>query len=99
VIPWQWAIFIAKLGFSFLERNDFMLTLQVKLDTIDMVKGFSELMSGYDGACDLVSERYVIDAKSIMGVFSLDLAKPLELRLSNGASPELLEALKPYQAA
>ena len=75
-----------------------MLTLQVKLETIELVKAFSMLMNGYSGECDLSSGRYVVDAKSIMGVFSLDLAKPLKLHLHNGASPELMTALKPYLA-
>lgn len=75
-----------------------MLTLQVKLDTIELVKSFSALMNTYDGECDLTSGRYVVDAKSIMGVFSLDLAKPLKLHLHDEASPELLAALKPYLA-
>lgn len=75
-----------------------MLTLQVKLDTIELVKSFSSLMNTYDGECDLTSGRYVVDAKSIMGVFSLDLAKPLKLHLHNGISPKLMAALKPYLA-
>lgn len=74
-----------------------METLNVKLDTIELVKNFSTLMSSYPYDCDLTSGRYVVDAKSIMGVFSLDLSKPLELNLYGEVSPELREALQAYQ--
>ncbi len=73
-----------------------METLNVKLDTIELVKNFSTLMTGYPHECDLTSGRYVVDAKSIMGVFSLDLSKPLELHLYGEVSPELREALQAY---
>ena len=46
---------------------------------------------------DLVSGRYVIDAKSIMGIFSLDLSKPIDLNIhAEDNSDEVLEVLKPY---
>lgn len=75
-----------------------MLTLQVKLDTIETVKQFSNLMNHYPQECDLVSGRYTVDAKSIMGVFSLDLARPLTLHLHGDVSEEMMTALKPYLA-
>ncbi len=58
-----------------------MTTLQVTLNSIDKVKTFVNLVSRYDSDFDLVSGRYVIDAKSIMGIFSLDLSKPIELNI------------------
>ena len=46
---------------------------------------------------DLISGRYVIDAKSIMGIFSLDLSKPIDLAIHTEDNlNEILEALKPY---
>ena len=46
---------------------------------------------------DLVSGRYVIDAKSIMGIFSLDLSKPIDLNIhAEDDSDVILQALKPY---
>jgi len=39
----------------------------------------------FDGEYDLVSNRYVVDAKSIMGIFSLDLAQPLRLDIHDAA--------------
>ncbi len=58
-----------------------MTTIQVTLNSIDKVKTFVNLVSRYDSDFDLVSGRYVIDAKSIMGIFSLDLSKPIELNI------------------
>ena len=51
----------------------------------------------FDYDFDLVSGRYVIDAKSIMGIFSLDLSKPIDLNIhAEDNSDEVLEVLKPY---
>lgn len=76
-----------------------MKTLNVKLDTIDKVKDFVNLINTFDGDYDLVSERYVIDAKSIMGIFSLDISNTLRLDIhdnSNMENPE--ETLKEFLA-
>ena len=53
-----------------------MKTVQISLNSIDKVKSFVNEITKYDYDFDLVSGRYVIDAKSIMGIFSLDLSKP-----------------------
>ena len=50
-----------------------MKSINIKLDTIDKVKEFVNKINTFDGDFDLVSARYVIDAKSIMGIFSLDI--------------------------
>ncbi len=50
-----------------------MKTLKISLNSIDKVKAFVNEISKFDCDFDLVSGRYVIDAKSIMGIFSLDL--------------------------
>lgn len=52
--------------------------MKVILPTVDKVKEFVSLASKQDCDLDLVSGRHVIDAKSIMGVFSLDLSKPID---------------------
>ncbi len=54
----------------------------VSLDTISKVRGFVNAVSHLDGEFDLVSGRYRVDAKSIMGIFSLDLSKPLNLEVN-----------------
>lgn len=53
--------------------------IMVKLNGIDVVKNFVNVASGVDADLDLVSGRYVVDAKSIMGIFSLNLSKPIEM--------------------
>lgn len=74
-----------------------MKTVQISLNTIDKVKSFVNEITKFDNDFDLVSGRYVIDAKSIMGIFSLDLTKPIDLNIHAQESLEgILEALKPY---
>ena len=74
-----------------------METVKIKLDTVEKVKGFVSAVAPLDGDIDIVSERYVIDAKSIMGIFSLDLSKPLELRIHEKETAErVIPLIKPY---
>ena len=75
-----------------------MKTVQISLNSIDKVKSFVNAITKFDFDFDLVSGRYVIDAKSIMGIFSLDLSKPIELNIHAGEaeSGEILEILKDY---
>lgn len=56
----------------------------ISLNTVEKVKNFVNKVSKYDSdeiTLDLISGRYIIDAKSIMGIFSLDLSKDLTLRM------------------
>ena len=77
-----------------------MKTVQICLNSIDKVKAFVNEITKFDTDFDLVSGRYVIDAKSIMGIFSLDLAKPLEFVVhDDGAkADELLDAVLKFRA-
>lgn len=76
-----------------------MQTVQISLNSIDKVKSFVNDVTKFDYDFDLVSGRYVIDAKSIMGIFSLDLSKPIDLNIHAAENVEqVLEALKPYLA-
>ena len=70
-------------------------TIQIYLESINDIKKFVSIVSKYDGDFDFISGRYVVDAKSIMGIFSLDLSKPIQLSLPS-TTPELMEELKPY---
>ena len=64
-----------------------MKTVKISLNSIDKVKSFVNTITKYDYDFDLVSGRYVIDAKSIMGIFSLDLSKPIDLNIhADGAA-------------
>ena len=75
-----------------------MKTVQISLNSIDKVKAFVNEISKFDCDFDLVSGRYVIDAKSIMGIFSLDLSKPINLNVHAEGSnlDEVLKVLAPY---
>lgn len=77
-----------------------MKTVQISLNSIDKVKTFVNEINRFDFDFDLVSGRYVIDAKSIMGIFSLDLSKTIDLNIHAEGSKldEVLEVLKPYRA-
>ena len=64
-----------------------MKTVKISLNSIDKVKAFVNEISRFDCDFDLVSGRYVIDAKSIMGIFSLDLSKSIDLNIhADGAA-------------
>jgi phosphotransferase system HPr-like phosphotransfer protein len=56
-----------------------MKKVKIKLDSIASVKEFVSVVAMYDFDIDLVSGRYAVDAKSIMGIFSLDLSNPIQL--------------------
>ncbi len=74
-----------------------MKTVQISLNSIDKVKSFVNDVTKFDNDFDLVSGRYVIDAKSIMGIFSLDLSKPIDLNVhAEDNMDEVLKALAPY---
>ncbi len=55
----------------------------VLINTIEKVKQFVQSVSSYEGDLDLSTGRYIIDAKSIMGIFSLDISSPLKLIIHN----------------
>lgn len=60
-----------------------MREMKIELDTIEKVKKFVSLISVFDGDFDILAGRYIIDAKSILGIFSVDLSKPLTLRIEH----------------
>ena len=67
-----------------------MTSVTISLNSIEKVKQFVNLISKYDGDFDLSSGRYVIDAKSIMGIFSLDLSKPLKLDIYSDQTASMI---------
>ncbi len=77
-----------------------MKTVKICLNSIDKVKAFVNDITKFDSDFDLVSGRYVIDAKSIMGIFSLDLSKDIDLNIhAEDNIDSILETLKPYIVA
>ena len=76
-----------------------MIAVKISLNSIDKVKSFVNDISGFNAEFDLVSGRYVIDAKSIMGIFSLDISKPIDLNIhTEGNTEDIMAAIKPYLA-
>lgn len=75
-----------------------MKTVNISLNSIDRVKSFVNEISKFDSDFDLVSGRYVIDAKSIMGIFSLDLSKPITLNIhaENANLDAIMDVLAQY---
>lgn len=73
-----------------------MKTLDIKLSSIEDVRNFVNIVAKYDMDIDLASGRYIVDAKSIMGIFSLDLMKPIQLTAHSDDADKLLEEIKPY---
>ena len=58
-----------------------MTMIKVQFRGLDSVKNFVNILSKFECDFDIVDKRYVIDAKSIMGLFSLDLTHPLDLKI------------------
>ncbi|MDE6550491.1 MAG: HPr family phosphocarrier protein [Clostridia bacterium] len=73
-----------------------MKSVRLLLNTTDSVKSFVNLISSYDYDADVRSGRYVVDAKSILGIFSLDLNRPVVLEVYDDNCDELLSKLSPY---
>ena len=76
------------------KEEQIMKTVKISLNSIDKVKAFVNEVTKFDAEFDLVSGRYVIDAKSIMGIFSLDLSKPIDLNIhADGAALDTVMAI------
>ena len=73
-----------------------MTTVTISLQAINDVKEFVNIVMRFDFDVDLVSGRYAIDAKSIMGIFSLDLSKPIELHAHTDNAKEFLKAIDKF---
>ena len=74
-----------------------MKTVQVSINTVDKVKSFVHAITRFENDFDLVSGRYVVNAKSIMGIFSLDIRKPICLNINTEENADkILAVLSPY---
>ena len=72
-----------------------MKTCMIRLSTIQDVRTLVDIVTSAGTEVDLSSGRYVVDAKSIMGIFSLDLLNPIKLT-AHSEDPALFEKLKPF---
>ncbi len=73
-----------------------MKTVNIKLSLAENVKNFVNIVSKYPYEIDLRSGRHVVDAKSILGIFSLDLGKPITVEIYSDDCDDLLEEIKPF---
>ncbi len=76
-----------------------MKSLEINLRMAENVKEFVSIVSQYDYEIDLRSGRFIVDAKSILGIFSLDLSKPVIVEIHSGNCDDLLKELKPFIAS
>ena len=74
-----------------------MKSVKVNINSIEKVKSLVNIVAKFEYDVDLISGRYIIDAKSIMGVFSLDLSEPIELIIhSDSDCKDILSLLEPF---
>lgn len=74
-----------------------MNTFNIMLNSINDVKNFVNIVNKYDFDVDLTSGRYVVDAKSIMGIFSLDLSKPIKVDIHNEGAQDLYAEMAQFK--
>lgn len=73
-----------------------MKAVNIKLSLAENVKTFVNIVNKYPYDVDLRAGRHVVDAKSILGIFSLDLSKPIAMEVYDDACDDLLEEIKPF---
>jgi phosphocarrier protein HPr len=81
-----------------------MYTSTIVLSNIEAVKKFVTLTNNYNFPINLTTEKYKIDAKSIMGIFSLDLSKPIQIEVDDSeadkeSTEEFIQQLTQFQPA
>ena len=73
-----------------------MKTFNLLLGSINDVKDFVNTVSKYDFDVDLTSGRYVVDAKSIMGIFSLDLSQPIKVEVHSDDCDDFMKEISSF---
>jgi phosphotransferase system HPr-like phosphotransfer protein len=73
-----------------------MVEFEMNLSSINDVKDFVNTVSRYDFDVDLISGRYIVDAKSIMGIFSLDLSKPIKVQVHADDASEFMAGIDSF---
>ena len=73
-------------------------SVMIKLSLVENVNNFVNIVTRYPFEMDLRAGRHVVDAKSILGIFSLDLSKPITLEIYSDECEALLEDIKPFLA-
>lgn len=73
-----------------------MKSVMIRLSLVENVNKFVNVVSRYPFEMDLRAGRHVVDAKSILGIFSLDLSRPITLDIYSDDCDELLEEIRPF---
>ncbi len=73
-----------------------MKSVMIRLSLVENVNKFVNVVSRYPFEMDLRAGRHVVDAKSILGIFSLDLSRPIALDIYSDDCAGLLEEIKPF---
>ncbi len=73
-----------------------MKSMQISLQMASQVKSFVNIVQNYTFDIELHSERYIVDAKSLLGIFSLDLSKPVTVEIHSDDCDGLLDELKQF---
>ena len=73
-----------------------MKAVNIKLSLAENVKSFVNIVNRHAYDVDLRAGRHVVDAKSILGIFSLDLSKPVTLEVYDDSCDDLLEEIKSF---
>ena len=76
-----------------------MKSVSLRLSLVENVNQFVNIVSRYPFDMDLRAGRHVVDAKSILGIFSLDLSRPITLEIYSDDCSDLLEEIGPFLAA
>lgn len=82
---------------STIRRDTEMVTKQISIDSMKKIQGFVSIINNYHGRFELVSGSSQVNAKSMMGIFSLDISRPVCLNIYNDECAEtILENLSSY---
>ena len=73
-----------------------MKSVMIRLSLVENVNKFVNIVTRYPFEMDLRAGRHVVDAKSILGIFSLDLTRPITLEVYSDECDELLKEIEPF---
>ena len=73
-----------------------MKSVMIRLSLVENVNKFVNVVSRYPFEMDLRAGRHVVDAKSILGIFSLDLSRPITLDIYSDDCDGLLKDIRPF---
>jgi len=72
-----------------------MISVKILIDTVEKVKNFCSIISKENVDCELIEGPYILDAKSIMGIFSMNITVPIQLNIHSD-NRETVDKLKDF---